>query len=1381
MDVQLLGPVEARVDGHPVEIGAGKPRALLALLALRAGTAVSSDRLIDDMWGERPPATANKLVQLYVSQLRKALGTEAARIVTHGHGYALELDPEHVDAAHFEQLVGDGMVREALALWRGTPLDGVDGEPFAESERRRLNELRSAALERAIDDDLAAGGAGELIPDLDALIREDPLREHLHAQRMLALYRSGRQSEALEAFRAARRTLVEHVGVEPGPELVALHEAILRQDPALAAPAARPDVDVCPFKGLAAFEAEDADFFFGRERLVTELIARMAGARLTAVVGVSGSGKSSVLRAGVVPALAQGALPGSSGTPVAVVRPGRHPAAALPTSLPPRSVLVVDQFEEVFTHCDDERERSAFIARLVEQAEPGRVLLGIRADVYGHCAAYPELARLLSASHVLVGPMRRDELRRAVEEPARRAGLEVEPDLADALVAAVEDEPGALPLLSSSLLELWQQRDDRTLRLAQYERAGGVHGAVARLAEAAYTRLDPGDRPVARNILLRLAGPDGGDEPVRRRVAFDELGGGRARSVLGHLADARLVTVGDGQAEVAHEALLREWPRLRGWLEEDVVGRRLHAHLIRAARDWAGSGRDRGELYRGARLAAALDWVGTHGAELNEGEREFLEASRAESSREVDEERATNRRLRGLLAGLGLMLALAVVAGVVALSESGDARDAALSADAQRAGAAGVASEQLDEAALLARAGADLEDSHATRSNLLSMLGRAPAALGTLPTDGWPVTASAVSADERWAASGTERGYVEIFDTRQRRLAGRYLWENGGHVQRLAFSPDGQTLAVSGYPGPRASQPVVDLVDTATRRRTLRIVPPAYPRPTDLVGLTPRFLPNGRELVVQQWPSAPGPSILRRYDATTGERTRGPLSVGRRAANWMSTTADGRRAALSEPGRTVVVDTARLRVTQTLGEGEGAAALSSDGRFVALGSEDGEVRLVEVGSGRVRRFDGAHDAEIARLLFVNGDRTVVAGGTDGTLTLWDVADRSLHEKLSAHERSEIASLEATGDGGTLYSGAGDGRMVIWDVGRGQRLDQPFDVGSPLVIEADPSPRGLATSPDGRTAAVGQADGTVHLVDARTLQRRRTLRAIDGFVTAATFSHRGTMLAVAGAEGQVTVWDTRTLRQVWAPSGFNGRSHSQAIVFSPDDRLLAAAHNGANEPGVRDGTVMVWDVRTRRRVMSFRQFSPPSLAFSADGRVLAAATIQGGADIRDARTGRRIALLRLPDEARTVAFSPDGELLATGDYSGETRLWSTSDYEPVGRRMQGHTARVQALEFSPDSRTLLTGGSDGKLQLWDVASQTTLGGSLTVEPNTAIAATYSPDGSFVFAASELHRALRWDVRPAAWRRHACRVAGRAMTAREWADTFPGRDYQPVCGR
>ena len=415
---------------------------------------------------------------------------------------------------------------------------------------------------------------------------------------------------------------------------------------------------VCPFKGLASFEPADADYFFGRERLIAELVARLVGASFLGIVGPSGSGKSSVLRAGLLPALAGGVLPGSERWRRVLIRPGERPLDELRRMLASgakdpvaealdaltadeRILLAVDQLEELFTACKDETQRAAFVDMLARAAaDPqGRavVTVAVRADFYGRFAAFPRLAELLGANHVLVGPMQASELRRAIELPASRVGLRVEPELADTLVDDVEGEPGALPLLSTALLELWQKRQDNTLTAAVYRESGGVHGAVARLAEGTYARIPDGDKPLVRPIMLRLVGEGEGEAAVRRRAPLTELDLERNReveSVLAALADSRLVTVSEGSVEVAHEALLREWPRLREWIEEDGQGRRLRRHITQAATEWD-VGRDQGELYRGARLAAALDWSTDHALELNELERAFVAESREASEKET--------------------------------------------------------------------------------------------------------------------------------------------------------------------------------------------------------------------------------------------------------------------------------------------------------------------------------------------------------------------------------------------------------------------------------------------------------------------------------------------------------------------------------------------------------------------------------------------------------------------------------------------------------------------------------------------------------------------------------------------------------------------------
>ena len=633
---------------------------------------------------------------------------------------------------------------------------------------------------------------------------------------------------------AAGRSELSEVEAELAGKVSELQLAHERER-ALSLPVARPDAQqTCPFKGLASFDTGDADFFFGRERLVADLAARLVGTGFLGIVGPSGTGKSSVLRAGLLPALAGGVLPGSQGWRRWLLRPGERPmdelatvlessaedplAAALDELSPgERLLLAVDQLEELFTACRSDTERAAFIATLTRAAtDPeGRalVVVALRADFYGRFAAYPQLAELLGANHVLVGPMQASELRRAVELPAARVGLRVEPGLTDSLVGDVEGEPGALPLLSTALLELWHKRGDNALTLAAYRESGGVDGAVARLAEATYARVPDSRKPLVRTIMLRLVGSDEGDVPVRRRAALGEFDAGRdeVRDVLTTLADSRLVIIDEGSIEVAHEALLREWPRLREWIEEDTEGRRLHRQITHAASEWNGGGRDPDELYRGARLAAALDWSADHAPELNELEREFVSESRDASEHEATHARRANRRLRALLAGVAVLLLAALAGGILALVQRGEARDAETAQVAQRLGAQALADEDLDRSLLLARQAVAIADTPQTRGSLLSALLRSPKAIGIMhgPDDASPA-GIALSPDGRTIAVSDFFKKLLFFDARTYGPIGEPLrlteW-----VDALAYSPDGETIAFGG-------DFYLSLIDARTRK-----------------------------------------------------------------------------------------------------------------------------------------------------------------------------------------------------------------------------------------------------------------------------------------------------------------------------------------------------------------------------------------------------------------------------------------------------------------------------------------------------------------------------------------------------------------------------------
>ncbi|OKI37810.1 hypothetical protein A6A29_40335 [Streptomyces sp. TSRI0281] len=461
-----------------------------------------------------------------------------------------------------------------------------------------------------------------------------------------------------------------------------------------------------PYLGLARFEPEDQERFFGRDQLIDDIVHLVHTRRLAALVGASGSGKSSLLRAGLIPRLRQTDDEGAAGETAApykrpasiqICTPGLHPVRML-APLASRhgdsadksggDIVVIDQFEDVFTLCQHQAERAEFLDGLIAAVRrPGsriRAVIAVRADFYGRCAEHRPFADALRETTLLVGPMPPAELRRAVVGPAQVHGLTVERALTARLMEELRGEPGGLPLLSHVMLETWRRRRGRTLSVEAYEAAGGVHGAIAVTAEEVCARLSAEHLVLVRQVLLRLITPGEGAQDTRRPVSRAELeavGGGGAEQeadrtaavslVLERLARARLVTIDEETVDLAHEALITAWPRLRAWIEEDREGLVTHRRLTEAATVWESFERDPGTLYRGTRLAVIREWVelDRHREELTPLERDFLGESVAAEDRERAVAARRTRHLRYLVAGLALLLTLATAFGAMAVNQ----------------------------------------------------------------------------------------------------------------------------------------------------------------------------------------------------------------------------------------------------------------------------------------------------------------------------------------------------------------------------------------------------------------------------------------------------------------------------------------------------------------------------------------------------------------------------------------------------------------------------------------------------------------------------------------------------------------------------------------
>jgi DNA-binding SARP family transcriptional activator/ABC-type glycerol-3-phosphate transport system substrate-binding protein len=756
MEIRVLGPVGVFEGGRQLPLGGRRQRSVLAGLAVHVGDAVSTERLIDLVWGESPPPSARKSLQTYVSRLRRTVGDDA--IQGRADGYALRVGPDGLDALRFEQLAADGrelldtdpaaawdVLSAALSLWRGTPFSDVDMDGSLVAVVHRLQELRLATLEARIAAGFTLGQHAMLVGELRSLTETHPLRERFWEQLMRALARSGRRGEALDVYERCRRTFAQELGLDPSARLQQLQARILQEESDLepdpgtstsmdAAAPSRPGVPLPvrnPYKGLRAFSESDAEDFFGREALVDELVARIdGGAGFLALVGPSGSGKSSVALAGLVPALRE--TPDGRTRLVARMSPGTHPFAQLGAALARAAddaqrpaptladdelgllraaltvvpdertelLLVIDQFEELLTGVIARATVQSFLRNLVEALEDPHgqllVVVTLRSDFLDQAMRQPDLAELLTTGAVHLPPLTAVELQAAVVRPARAVGLVIEPELAAELVTESVQHPGALPLLQFVLTELTDHADGGILTLAALRQAGGVHGMLARRAETLYASLPAPSEDAVRLLLLRLVALKEGGEPTRRVVVIDELqlpgvGQDTRREVLEALGAARLVTYGRDAlsglptVEVAHEAVLAAWPRCAGWIAAATADIRLTLDLERAAADWSTAERSSDYLLTGSRLRhheerARDSEVGLTptgeaylAASLERRDREHeAESARAEHERSL-ERRAANRS-RAAIAVLALLVVVTSVLTAIAAARGNEAR-----------------------------------------------------------------------------------------------------------------------------------------------------------------------------------------------------------------------------------------------------------------------------------------------------------------------------------------------------------------------------------------------------------------------------------------------------------------------------------------------------------------------------------------------------------------------------------------------------------------------------------------------------------------------------------------------------------------------------------
>jgi WD40 repeat protein len=1183
-----------------------------------------------------------------------------------------------------------------------------------------------------------------------------------------------------------------------------------------------------PYRGLQAFGPADAAYFHGRARLTDDLV-RHLGERLDRpgplmVVGPSGSGKSSVLRAGLLPALARDALPGSAGWPVLALTPGARPLASLADKLataagtdpgrllaelgsnPARAasaclqvlqhqaggsrlVLLVDQFEEVFTRCAGERDRQQFVDSLCRAAtlESGNatqatlVVVGLRADFYGHCAAYTDLVTALQDGQTVVGPMNRDELRDAIVKPAEAAGLALETGLVDRLLhdlgtgTASSGAAGRLPLLAHALLTTWQHREGRLLTLAGYQATGGIHHALARTAESVFTSLDQAGQQACRRLLLRMVVVGRGTEDVRRPARLDEIyhepfasEPAATGTVLELLGEQRLVTSDEDTIEVTHEALLVHWPRLRGWIDADRAGLLVRQRLSDTAREWDETRREPSALYAGAQLVAAREWAADerHAFDLTPSERAFLEASERR-------ERSRRRRIRQIVAALTALLLLATSASVIAYVQRGEAlheRQIAVARGLVDAARSSV-EDRPDIAMLLAveamRTSPDLE----SRSLALDVLQQTPDIKAVVQTafDESALRNIVAAPDGHTLMLAGEEGLL-LWDVTKRRLTQAPVSIHVGPVGRVVSVMANSRVAV-------AHQDRIQVLDLSSGRSSaFTVASPndaiwaieAHPS-RQLIAWGARSGAIGISDVAgrhrQQVLQRSGPQVLRVRFSPDG-RTLATGDASGAITLWDVDAGTKRSVLQPYPDSSSVIQ-------------EMAFLPGSDQILATLSRGSGRIRFWDADSGRslggLMEGDQEVDTGFSTFTFSSDGRRMAAANVDGGIELWNAVTRS--ERVGqplTHEGQRPIALGFTADSQALAMAGSDGLVILWDLSKRQ----------PPVPVHGVGPGWLSTSADGsRMVAVGRnGTWTWDLTKQPPTATQLGLRA-SGQSHIVALSADGALLAVAGwdsAKGStVEIHNVRSGKALGPPFEVAGPSSAvMDMAFSWDAGTLITA--------AADQTIRFWDVKTRTSL------GPPrAVADSAALSPLPDGTLLVGekrTTVWDIRRQRPLGPPSWPGQHHKTVADREGSVLAvpSSNDDGAIIFWDIQHGRELARTPKTDDS-VDALAFSPDGDVIVATDSNprsqqGKVRFWDVRSGRQLGGTISTSLPRALAMT--PDGKRLIlytagGALTTIDSVQWSADTDALGTRLCQVAGRNLTTKEWSRFLPDDEYRSTC--
>ena len=1155
------------------------------------------------------------------------------------------------------------------------------------------------------------------------------------------------------------------VDLRQGPEDAVTVEILTRAARGLppgdgAALAPDPRGAICPYRGLLPFREEDATFFIGREAFTATLIEKVRTSSLVAVVGASGSGKSSVVRAGLVPALRRGT---DNVWEILTLTPGPTPLHALLAALSPppedmsraarlariegdvsllrergltidafardilseqpgtdRLLLVVDQWEELYAQAKSIDDRQRFLDLILPATTDGSVtvVLTLRGDFYGRALEDRVFADRLQNAVVNLGPMRREELKRAVTEPAAKVDLGFEDGLVDRILEEVGGEPGNLPLLEFLLTELWARRERGLLTHGAYAAIGGVKGAIATRAEAELERLTPEQREALRRVMIRLVTPGEGQADTRARAQIPP-GDAAANAVVRLFADARLLTTGLDEAtghemvEVSHEALIRQWDTYRGWVDADREFLRTVERVKDAMRAWAEEDADKNSrlLAAGRPLEEARELLSRPHA-LIDDVRPFIEASiahddarvaeeqrriQAERQREIEQARkvaaAERGRRRAAVFGLVAALVLALAAGWF-----------------------GWSAEQAKD-----RAVAETRKAQEGESHLLANVSRQATARGdaiggiSLALQGLPRSLDRPDrplVNETVVALGTamQAPYYTAKILRGHEQA----------VSSVAFSPDGRTIVST------SADHTARLWDVATGREI------AILRGHEDVVMSAAFSPDGKTVV-----TASDDKTARIWEVATG-REIATLRGHKDSVVTAAFSPDGRSVVTTSFDRLAVLKTAEntARVwdaftgkeTATLKGHDGVvflAAFSPDGKTIVTASFDKTTRLWDAATGGEIAVLRGHEEGVFTAAFTPDGKTIVTGSFDKMARLWDAATAKEVAVLRGHE-GFIPFAKFSPDGKFVVTVSFDNTARLWDAATGKPIATLR--GHEQMVSS------VTFTSSSRTVVTASLDGTARLWDAASGKEIATLRGHDGGVYAASFSPDRSVIATASVDTTVRLWTASEGKQVFVLRGHEHEVSSAA--FSPDGRTVVTASV--------DGTARLWDTIAKKvLVLRGHEHAVSSAAFSPDGRTVVTASLDRTARLWDIATAKETATLRGHEHAvSSAAFSPDGRSVVTTSHDGTARLWDAATGKETAI-LRGHQGWVVSAEFSPDGRKIVTTSYDKTARLWDAATGKEIA-ALGGHQDRLAEARFSPDGRIIATASYDKTARLWDA-------------------------------------